>query len=257
MNNQINRFGLFIQRDLINSQLVVDNELLPSPPHLGKPKDIYPDWNIHHFDHSIYHISPWKFMGDKLSNGNWFVTSNAIHTALAALSQTEKENLSGTITVIINHEKKILTTSHYHPIPKYGLIPPKQLTKIGIGTLIELVVEKDLLNHFPDYFIESSKDASFQRKKQILKRKRTPGKLIPLKEAIELTRKQVYLGYRKNKSTGEVAHILGEFKLPTSKANVHLYKKGKSITQIEKRPVMLKLLDRTRTAFNKNARMKR
>ncbi|MBN2127127.1 MAG: hypothetical protein JW703_01910, partial [Candidatus Diapherotrites archaeon] len=130
-----------------------------------------------------------------------FITSKKINSKL----QKEKKQLLkfpervGSITFLINEEKKELTTDWYSPTT---FILSKEiksaLEKTGLASRIELRILMHLKKRFPDFKVRSTDNPTQSRIKQLVAHKREVGKAYPIDEAIELIR-----NYIVRKSIGE------------------------------------------------------
>jgi len=182
---------------------------------------------------------------NKLAKNQWFVTNRAINEKVTNYIEThpvESPNITsyGKITVSVYPDIKLVRTEEYHPRGSGYFI------KIGLATLAELIVEKDLFRNLPNYKISTMARPSEQRGEQIKKRGRKVGKAIPLAKAFELTRRQVIKQYRKNKPQNEVLNTLQKFNLPDTIKNKKLYEEGFLAEQIKNRGRIQRVFDKTR-----------
>tara|TARA_Y100000310_G_C20703935_1_gene832880 strand:+ start:16481 stop:17047 length:567 start_codon:yes stop_codon:yes gene_type:complete len=141
-----------------------------------------------------YNITAGKYDKASMKKGKFFVTNPAIRKALQEANRPLTE--IGFFKVVIDHVEKIIITSQAYPTEFSSL--SKLLKKIGVGTLVERAIEKDLLKYYPDFKIRSTRYPKRDRREQLKKRGRTHGEAIPLREAAELTRQQIINQHKKN-----------------------------------------------------------
>lgn len=112
----------------------------------------------------------------------------------------------GYFDIRIDSDAKMITTIHVYPTTpdqksnkRFDLELSESLEGIGVGTLVERAIEKDLLKSYPDFKIKSSYDTEPERRRQLEKRGRKVGEAILLSKAAELTRKRMTNQLNKNK----------------------------------------------------------
>ncbi|GEM_PF-3204630 len=152
-------------------------------------------------------IEPFSKEGPKAKG--MFVTNPKIREVIQKVGIPPQSGI-GYMAFTIDHSKKIITSDTFYPLG--GLVirsfwrkHPKQFffEKTGLASFAEYLVERSLLRRYPSYSIQSTKSYSGYRKSQLNKRKRTAGVLIPLREAVRLSRDYVAKGmkeYRQRRS---------------------------------------------------------
>ncbi len=141
--------------------------------------------------------------------GEIFVTNPEIHRRIEKIMQNSEErellsrprhNRLGTISYEVHPETRKIISDWHYPFLRMDTVSGiivKKLSRIGLATLAELAIERDLLKKYPGYTIESTKKPSLDRKMQLRKMGRKPGEPIPLEKTIELTRAKVIAGHKK------------------------------------------------------------
>ncbi|MBS3063430.1 MAG: hypothetical protein J4203_06170 [Candidatus Diapherotrites archaeon] len=97
----------------------------------------------------------------------------------------------GRIAVNIDRSKArtLLHTVSFFPFDEEAAY--RHLRGKGVGSLIELAMEGDLMKRFPGALIRATSFRSLSRTWQLVARDRRPGKAIPIEEAYALTKKHV------------------------------------------------------------------
>lgn len=203
------------------------------------------------------------FRPKQLKPNQWFVTTRALARKLPEFehlnlikTESETEPYNGRIVVKANQAKKIIITHLFSPLFYYTSSKHQIMRGLGVATLTELIMEKDLLAHFPKYKISSTTYPNPKRKDQLIHRGRKLGKAIPLARAVKLTRRQIVRQYRNNKPLEEIVYCFGKFKVPDTKhtntkihpsrENLMLYREGLPLLKIKKRRLPMRVWDKAR-----------
>lgn len=99
----------------------------------------------------------------------------------------------GYIDMMVLHPSRTIDSRMVYPF-----ISVPSLSGKGIGTLIELQIERWLAKKYPGYLITSTSKVSRVREAQLRKRGRTPGKKIEIERAAEMTRQKAVEQFRKH-----------------------------------------------------------
>jgi hypothetical protein len=130
--------------------------------------------------------------------GSLFITTPAIREKIAKTRLGVGRNI-GTAEAQVNPEfREVILYSYYQPLLIY-----REMHGIGIANLLDLLLEKRFKKEFPGYKTRISSEPEPPRIKQVIKRKRDPGKTIPLETAYELTRRKVILDAKKHQPARE------------------------------------------------------
>ena len=132
--------------------------------------------------------------------GEPFITTLAIRNAIRQSGMPVGYTI-GRFVIRINHGAKMMITKRVYPrkliVPAYT---PLLFEEIGLGNLAERKIEKILENRYPNYQISSSLYPSPERQIQFVSRGRKVHVPLPIREAAELTRKQIVHQFQKNKA---------------------------------------------------------
>lgn len=150
-----------------------------------------------------------------------FATNPEIRERVKKINPKEPA-LIGFIGVQIDKNDKVMHFSPYYPTGKtefvlgdsprvthmlkrkpkpHASIKQREMLKgIGLASLVELVIQKQLLKKFKDYDVKSRPRLPRGRMKQLLDRKRFPGQQRSLREEAEATKKQVIGQHHRRKA---------------------------------------------------------
>ncbi|MEK6821466.1 MAG: hypothetical protein AABY11_03655 [archaeon] len=131
----------------------------------------------------------YRFVVGNHEKGIPFVTSPEIKKAIMN-ERLSSEDLFGQIELTVKPGEKMLITTRVKPV-----FSPDHLRK-GIATLLELMVERDLLKKYQGFSIVAQPPLPERRVAQLAARERTAGVPIPLEFAAEATRQKVIRSHR-------------------------------------------------------------
>ncbi len=117
--------------------------------------------------------------------GLFFISTPAIREKIAELHLRPGHEV-GRFDYVISHEFKFIALNWDYPTSEEW-----RLSKLGIGSMAENILEKKYAKLFPTYHATGTYDDNGLRRAQLRKRGRVPGEAIPIQKARDLTRKYV------------------------------------------------------------------